>query len=83
MMNDDRRFSQVYQIKVQGRLDRRWSDWFSGLAVEVQSETGNPPITILTGALDQAGLRGVLSKIWDLNLALVSVVRLDETAGSD
>jgi hypothetical protein len=83
MMSGDRRFCQVYQIKVQGRLDRRWSDWFSGLAIEIQSKTGNPPVTTLTGALDQAGLRGVLSKIWDLNLALVSVVRLDEMADSD
>jgi hypothetical protein len=83
MMSGDRRFSHVYQIKVQGRLDKRWSDWFSGLAVKVQSEAENPPITTLTGALDQAGLRGVLSKIWDLNLALVSVVRLEDTAGPD
>lgn len=83
MMSGDRKFSQVYHIKVQGRLDKRWSDWFSGLAVEVQGEIGNPPITTLTGPLDQAGLRGVLSKIWDLNLALVSVVRIEETADSD
>lgn len=83
MMSGDRRFSQVYQIKVQGRLDRRWSDWFSGLSIKVRSETDSPPITTLTGALDQAGLRGVLSKVWDLNLALVSVVRLEETADSD
>ena len=82
-MSGDRRYSQVYQIKVQGRLDRRWSDWFSGLTIKVQSEIGNPPITTLTGSLDQAGLRGVLSKVWDLNLALVSVVRLEETADSD
>jgi hypothetical protein len=82
-MSGDRRFSQVYQIKVQGRLDKRGSDWFSGLAVEVESEVGNPPTTTLTGVLDQAGLRGVLSKVWDLNLALVSVVRLEETADPD
>jgi hypothetical protein len=83
MMSGDRRFSQVYQIKVQGRLDHRWSDWFSGLDIQVETDAEKPPVTTLTGALDQAGLRGVLSKIWDLNLSLFSVVRLDETGGPD
>jgi hypothetical protein len=82
-MSDNRKFSQVYQIEVQGRLDKRWSEWFSGLAIEVQSETSNPPITTLTGTLDQAGLRGVLSKIWDLNLALISVIRLEGMGNPD
>jgi hypothetical protein len=83
MMSGDRRFCQVYQIRVQGRLNERWSDWFSGLAIDAGGEAEDPPITTLTGALDQAALRGVLSKVWDLNLALVSVVRLEETANSD
>lgn len=61
----------VYQIKVQGRLDDRWSEWFSGLTITVESES--PPVTTLIGDIDQAALRGILTKIWDLNLALVSV----------
>jgi hypothetical protein len=66
----------VYQIKVRGKLDERWSDWFSGLRVVTESES--PPITTLVGSIDQAGLRGVLNKLWDLNLTLVSVNRIRE-----
>ena len=64
----------VYQIKVQGKLDHRWSDWFSGLTVAVGDASGNPPVTTLTGSIDQAALRGILNRIWDLNLTLISVV---------
>lgn len=65
----------AYQIKVRGRLDERWSDWFSGLTVVVESES--PPITTLVGLIDQAGLRGVLNKLWDLNLNLISIVPIE------
>lgn len=64
----------VYQIKVEGKLDDRWSDWFHGLTV-IESE--NLPITILTGPIDQAALRGVLNRVWDLNLSLISVVPIE------
>ena len=67
----------VYQIKVQGNLDDRWSDWFSGLTVVVGDERENPPVTTLTGLIDQAALRGILNKIWDLNLTLISVVSIE------
>lgn len=62
----------VYQIQVRGKLDERWSDWFSGLTIAVESES--PPLTTLTGSVDQATLRGVLTKVWDLGLALESVI---------
>jgi hypothetical protein len=65
----------LYQIKVQGKLDDRWSDWFNGLTVAVESE--NPPVTTLIGSIDQAALRGILTKIWDLNLTLISVVPVE------
>jgi hypothetical protein len=69
----------VYQIKMQGKLDERWSAWFSGLAIRVEEE-GKLPITTLTGPVaDQAALRGILDKMWDLNLTLISVVRLEKT----
>jgi len=67
----------VYQIKVQGNLDDRWSDWFSGLTVAVEDEDENSPVTILTGLTDQAALRGILNRIWDLNLTLLSVVSIE------
>ena len=63
----------VYQIQVQGKLDESWSDWFSGMTIT--SESG---ITTLTGPVaDQSALRGILSKIWDLNLVLISVTRIE------
>ncbi len=64
----------IYQIKVQGRLDESWSDWFDQMAI-TQEDSHN---TTLTGSIvDQAALRGVLFKIWDLNLRLVSVMLLE------
>ena len=62
----------VYEIRVEGRLSDRWSAWFDGLAVQTEP-SGE---TRLTGLLaDQAALYGVLGKIHNLNLVLVSVVR--------
>ena len=69
-MTDER---QVYQIGVEGRLDEGWSDWFDGMTVTSESGT-----TILAGAVaDQAALRGILDRIWDLNLNLISVNRTE------
>ena len=60
-----------YQIRVRGKLDERWSDWFSDLAITTEGES----VTVLSGAVDQSALRGILNKVWDLNLALISVLR--------
>lgn len=68
----------TYQIKVQGRLDESWSDWFNGMTITVESERDDAPITTLIGAVtDQCTLRGILSKIWDLNLTLISVTQIE------
>jgi len=62
----------VYQIKMLGKLDESWSGWFSGMAITLDGDT-----TTLTGAVaDQSALRGTLTKLWDLNLALISVTRI-------
>jgi len=72
----------AYQIKVQGRLDERWTDWFSGLTITFESEGDGATITTLTGAVaDQAILRGILCKLWDLNLTLISVTRYPNRDG--
>jgi hypothetical protein len=67
-----------YQIKVYGAIDPSWSDWFSEM--ELASETGSDgrPITTLTGiVVDQASLRGIVTRLWDLNLSLISVVQIE------
>lgn len=65
-----------YQIKLEGFLDDRWADWFDGLTMTTQRQNGS--ITTLTGPVaDQAALRGLLNQIWDFNLALVAIERLD------
>jgi hypothetical protein len=74
--------SAAYQIKVQQRLDERWADWFDGLTITFQSEGDGATITTLTGAVaDQAVLRGILCKLWDLNLTLISVTRYPNRDG--
>jgi hypothetical protein len=61
-----------YQIRVKGRLERRWEQWFDGLQLSIDHET-----TMLEGSLaDQAALYGVLLKIRDLGVPLLSVQRL-------
>jgi hypothetical protein len=68
----------IYEITVQGELDRGWERWFSGLSLSVEHFGEQPPSTTLTGHVpDQPALRGILSKLWDLNLILISVRRIE------
>jgi len=67
-----------YQIRVLGRLDKRRSDWFEGMTMGFERTSDDMLITTLTGSVsDQARLRGILSKLWDLNVALISVTRME------
>lgn len=69
----------IYQFRLQGHLDRQWNTWFDGLTITLE-ENGD---TLLTGAVvDQAALYGLLSRIRDLGIPLISVIRLlpNETA---
>jgi hypothetical protein len=68
----------TYQLRVQGKLGERWLHWFDDLTIAVETGADGTPITTLTGpVLDQAGLRGILNRLWDLNLTLLSVTRLE------
>ena len=69
----------VYEIRVQGRLDQHWAMWFEGLTLTYEGDT-----TVLRGLLaDAAALHGVLTKIGNLNLHLLSVNAVETgSAGS-
>ena len=63
----------IYQIRLKGHLGSEWTEWFGGMAVDL-TEHGD---TLLTGPVaDQAALYGLLKKVRDLGMPLVSVNRL-------
>jgi hypothetical protein len=69
----------VYQIRVTGRLDSSWTEWFEGLEI-----TSDGDDTLLTGrVIDQAALHGLLRRVRDLGLPLVSVTPLDSDPRKD
>jgi len=63
----------TYQIRIEGMLGESWMSWFEGLTI-CPYESGE---TILSGRMDQTMLRGVLTKICDLGIVLLSVQRLE------
>ena len=66
----------VYHIRIKGQLGPRWSEWFEGLEI-TPDDNGN---TLLTGpVIDQAALHGLLRRVRDLGLPLLSVMRADLT----
>ena len=66
--------SVVYQIRIKGHLGREWTDWFDGLTITLE-EDGD---TLLSGpVIDQAALHGLLKKVRDLGMPLISVSPLD------
>ena len=70
----------IYQIKVKGILDESWSEWFDGLVIS----PGSKECTLLTGPIrDQAALHGLLNKIRDLGLPLLSVKRVHKTISDE
>lgn len=79
MMSDNQSFEEksdqrrYYEIRLKGQLDSQWTDWFEGLTITLQDEGD----TLLTGPLaDQAALHGLLKKIRDIGLPLVSINRV-------
>ena len=68
---EDRHLLEQYEICIKGHLDHRWSHWFEGLVIALK-DNGE---TLLSGpVVDQAALYGVLTKVRDLGLPLVSVM---------
>jgi hypothetical protein len=75
-MSNGREFDKpgVYQVRVKGTFDERWSEWFDGFTIIPQADNE----TLLTGSVtDQIALHGLLSKIRDLGLPLLSVMRIE------
>jgi hypothetical protein len=69
-----------YRIVVQGRLDKKWSDYFAGMAIETCKSEAGVSITVLEGLLaDQSALHGVIRQIRDLDLPLLLVQFIDHT----
>jgi hypothetical protein len=70
--------SMVYQIRIKGHLGSEWKDWFGGLTVTLE-ENGD---TLLTGPVaDQAALHGLLRKVGNLGIPLVSVISVEPSTG--
>ena len=68
----------IYQIRIKGHLDCQWTDWFEGLTV-TREDNGD---TLLTGpVIDQSALHGLLKKVRDLGMPLVSVNQVDYEEG--
>mgnify|MGYP000953423358 CR=1 FL=1 len=81
----------VYQIQLQGRLPQSWWNPMAGIAIEVTDDVigdltvaaGEEPVTMLRGEVaDQAALCGLLNQLYDLQLTILSVVRLEEACDS-
>ena len=63
----------TYEIRITGRLDPRWEEWFDGLTITVDNRD-----TLITGpVVDQAALHGVLRRVRDLGMPLISVTRIE------
>lgn len=70
----DRPEAGRYEIRLTGRLDAHWAAWFDGLRVRDESDG----TTVISGPIaDQAALHGVLQRVRDLGLPLVSVTRME------
>jgi len=64
----------VYEIKVPGELNESWTDWDGKMTVAVEHEGDGPPVTVLTGIVDQAALHSLLRRLYGLGLPLISVI---------
>jgi hypothetical protein len=70
--------SKHYQITVEGKIDPDWSDWFHGMKIVSKMEVGGLYTTTLSGTIiDQVALRGLLNRLWDLNLTVCSIQQIN------
>jgi len=70
--------SAKYQIKIQGRQTEGWADWMDDLDIVAERNSDEITVTTLTGIVkDQSGLHGLLNRIRDLSIPLISVQFID------
>ena len=76
--------SRFYRITVEAKIDPSWSDWLGGMQLATRKEADDMTVTTLSGVLiDQAALRGLLNRLWDLNLVVRSVEQVDPAPTSN
>jgi hypothetical protein len=72
--NNEMNQPKIFQIRIKGHLGRRWANWFEGMSITLE-DNGD---TLITGpVVDQAALFGLVKKVRDLGLPLISINRLD------
>lgn len=77
--SNDQHQAGRYEIRLKGRLDAHWASWFEGLSLSHESDG----TTLIQGTIaDQAALHGVLRKVRDLGLTLLSVIQVDPQKGN-
>jgi hypothetical protein len=80
MMPGSHGTSGGYEIRLQGQLDAAWSDWFEGFTL---TSEGDGTTTLTGSAIDQAALHGLLRRVGDLGVTLISVHPTDTDRGAD
>jgi len=66
--------SVIYQVTILGEVHERWAGWLDGFETTPGREIGGKPVTILKGIIaDQSELRGLLTRLWDLNAVVIAV----------
>jgi hypothetical protein len=72
-LNGDKNEPGLYEIRVEGHLQDRWAGWFEGMSISLEENSE----TLLAGpVIDQAALHGLLKKVRDLGMPLISVTRV-------
>jgi hypothetical protein len=73
--------NEFYRLEVQGALDAAWADWLDGAVIHIQPQTDATANTaFIVKVPDQSALRGLLGRLWDLNLTLISLQKLELSA---
>ena len=72
--------AEIYQFMIHGHLDTHWAGWFDDLSILRTQAKEGAPVTILQGSIpDQAAIHGILGRIRNLNLKLISIIPIDSS----